>query len=53
MTNSNEFFKLLMLMNALPVKYKERGLTPKYILNLGYLPYARQDRVCEEGESSA
>ena len=45
--NSDDLVALLMLSDAIDRKY---GSCEK-ILNLPYVPYARQDRVCNEGES--
>lgn len=45
--SSKNVMQLLMLHNALKIARPEA----KFKLNLGYLPYARQDRVCSKGES--
>ena len=45
--NSDEFMQLVMFLDAV-----KRALpTAKVNLTLPYLPYARQDRVCNPGES--
>ena len=46
LTSSSEVMRLLMVTDAL----RRRGFRD-ISLNLGYVPYARQDRVCAEGES--
>lgn len=47
LTSSDEIMQLLLLTDAL--KRQHVGLPIN--LKLGYIPYARQDRVCNEGES--
>jgi ribose-phosphate pyrophosphokinase len=44
--NSDDIFKLLVITDAL----KREGATG-ITLNIPYLPYARQDRVCNRGEA--
>jgi len=44
-TNSSELMRLLVLDNAF---HQQRR---KYTLHMPYLPYARQDRVCNVGEA--
>lgn len=46
--SSKEIMQLLMLTDALR-RYADRDA--EFVLNVLYLPYARQDRVCAEGES--
>lgn len=46
--SSKEVMQLLMLNDALRI-YAHRNAI--FTLDLGYLPYARQDRVCAKGES--
>jgi ribose-phosphate pyrophosphokinase len=46
--SSKEIMQLLMLTDALR-SYAHKDAI--FTLDLGYLPYARQDRVCTEGES--
>jgi len=46
-TNSNDLMELLLAKNALDVKYGPI----RYVLLIPYLPYARQDRVCNDGEA--
>lgn len=46
-TSSKEVMKLLMLHDALKIARPKATFT----LHMGYLPYARQDRVCNKGES--
>ena len=46
--NNDEIFKLLLTVNALR---KTHYRSAKLVLNLPYLPYARQDRICNKGES--
>lgn len=45
--NSQDFMLLLFLTDALRIEYPKA----KIILDMPYLPYARQDRVCDRGES--
>jgi len=45
--NSNDVIALAMLVDTLRREYPERA----YVLQLGYTPYARQDRVCNRGEA--
>lgn len=47
LTNSDEIMKLLLVVDAL----RRQSPAVKIDLDLPYLPYARQDRVCEPGES--
>jgi len=44
--NSNDIMELLLVCNA--IKETGRGLS---ILEIPYIPYARQDRVCSEGDA--
>ncbi len=46
--NSDDIMALLMLNDALLEKYPNTGNVE---LRIGYIPYARQDRVCAEGEA--
>lgn len=48
-TNSNQIMELALLVDAI------RRINPKIAINLlcPYLPYARQDRVCDSGEALA
>jgi len=45
--NSDDVLALLQVNDAVDRQYT----SAKKILNLAYVPYARQDRVCNEGES--
>jgi len=45
--NSNDIMALLLVSDAVDRQYK----SAKKYLTLNYVPYARQDRVCNEGES--
>ena len=45
--NSDDILALLQVNDAVGRQYT----SAKKILNLAYVPYARQDRVCNEGES--
>jgi ribose-phosphate pyrophosphokinase len=45
--NNGDLFDLALLADALRRKFPEKKLK----LWMGYTPYARQDRVCNEGES--
>jgi len=48
--NSDDIFYMLNLVDAL----KRAGVSNKHIIvKIPYLPYARQDRVCSQGESFA
>ncbi len=47
MTSSDEFMQLIMFLDAV----KRQFIGAKIRLSLPYLPYARQDRVCNPGES--
>ena len=47
MTSSDEFMQLIMFLDAV----KRQFIGAKIRLGLPYLPYARQDRVCNPGES--
>lgn len=46
---SSDVMVLLMLTDAL--RRYARGYKTVFVLNMPYLPYARQDRVCAKGES--
>lgn len=46
-TSSDEVMELFMLTDALRRKFYNAEIS----LALGYVPYGRQDRVCEEGDS--
>ena len=46
-TSSDEIMELFMLTDALRRKFHNAEIS----LALGYVPYGRQDRVCEEGDS--
>lgn len=45
--NSDDIMSLLLVSDAIDRQYKNA----KKYLTLNYVPYARQDRVCNEGES--
>ncbi len=45
--NSNDILDLLLVADAL----NERTDTPELYIEVPYLPYARQDRVCAEGQA--
>lgn len=45
--NTNDVFDLLLLTNALNARFE----APKIYLEIPYLPYARQDRVCAPGQA--
>ncbi len=45
--NSQDIMELLLVKNALDVNFSHARST----LKIAYLPYARQDRVCNHGES--
>lgn len=47
--NSDELLELVMVISAL--REHEEHLNIKLHLQLNYLPYARQDRVCNKGEA--
>ncbi len=47
--DNGDLFDLALLMDAARRKFGSRART--YTLYMNYLPYARQDRVCNEGES--
>lgn len=47
LTNSDEVMRLFMLTDAL----RRQFFNAKLSLVLGYIPYARQDRVCNVGDS--
>lgn len=47
LTTSDEVMKLLMITDALRRLYRHADLD----LVLGYVPYGRQDRVCNQGDS--
>lgn len=46
--NSDQLMELLMLKNTLNIYLNKNT---EFVLDLAYIPYARQDRVCQEGES--
>ena len=48
LTSSDKLIELAMIVDALR---REAGLKIKIGLDIPYLPYARQDRVCARGES--
>lgn len=45
----NDIFKLGLIVNAIKNNYKY--LNPSICLNMPYLPYSRQDRICNHGEA--
>lgn len=45
--SSDDIMQLLMVSNILTNKYPDANL----VLSIGYLPYARQDRACAEGDA--
>lgn len=47
-TSSTQLMRLVMLVDAAKRKYPKHK---ELVLYIPYLPYARQDRVCEKGES--
>ena len=47
--SSKELMQLLLVTDAL--RRYDKDNTAKFYLDLDYLPYARQDRVCAKGES--
>jgi len=49
--NSNDFMYLAMAKNAINENPNCRVFPPRVDLFLPYVPYARQDRVCNRGES--
>ena len=49
LTNADDIMELLLVCDALREPWRDVPLTIK----LGYLPYARQDRVCAKGEAYA
>lgn len=46
--SSKEFMRLALLVDALRNSVDKRA---EFRLNMPYLPYARQDRICQRGES--
>jgi ribose-phosphate pyrophosphokinase len=49
--NSNDFFELANVKNALQEHFFKSGIKTKIDLVLPYIPYAQQDRICDRGES--
>lgn len=50
--NSDDFFRLAQLKDALEQEYAaQRAPKPEINLYAPYLPYGRQDRACDKGES--
>lgn len=49
--NSNDVMKLIMAKNALDHQALQAGTTANIHLVCPYVPYARQDRVCTDGEA--
>lgn len=47
--SSNDFMEVLMLLDAFD--RQTDSVSVPVVLDLGYMPYARQDRVCRPGES--
>lgn len=47
--SSEDIMEMFLITDALRRKYPRKPIS----LNMGYIPYARQDRVCNEGESLA
>lgn len=45
--NSDDLMKMVLTVDAVKRKYPDRKIT----LTIPYLPYARQDRVCNDGEA--
>lgn len=50
-TNCHNFFALALIKNALDYKYGNPIFKNNFRLNIPYLPYARQDRICNPGEA--
>jgi ribose-phosphate pyrophosphokinase len=49
--SNSDLFDLALLVDAIRRKYDSVSAQPSILLFLPYAPYARQDRVCNEGES--
>jgi ribose-phosphate pyrophosphokinase len=49
--NSNDFFELANIKNALQEHFFKSGIKNQIDLVLPYIPYAQQDRVCDKGEA--
>lgn len=50
--NSDDVIAIAMIKNAIEEFYSQEDLPmPDFLLYLTYLPYGRQDRVCDKGES--
>ena len=49
--NSNDFFELANIKNALQEHFFKSGIKNRIDLVLPYIPYAQQDRVCDKGEA--
>ncbi len=49
--NSNDFFELANVKNALQEHFLKSGIKNQIDLVLPYVPYAQQDRVCVTGEA--
>ena len=47
LNNSDDIMELFMVFDAI----RRQRVQPKISLFIGYMPYARQDRVCVEGEA--
>ena len=47
--SSEDLIELLLVKDAIDRKYMDRSI--KSALTIAYLPYARQDRICNEGEA--
>jgi len=50
-SSSQELIRLILLKNAIDNFFKSKNQTIECDLSLGYIPYARQDRVCYVGEA--
>lgn len=50
---SSDFMAVALLKNAIENLAAESELKVKISLSMGYVPYARQDRVCDAGESNS
>jgi ribose-phosphate pyrophosphokinase len=51
LNNSNDFFELANVKNALEEYFMSFGIKNPIDLVLPYIPYAQQDRVCTKGEA--
>jgi len=46
-----ELVRIMLINNAIRAYLELKGLSKRVVLNIPYIPYGRQDRICHEGEA--